>query len=98
MKFSGNSLLLVLDEWGVSLSATRLALENGVHTMRHQRVMKHRVLAIPATVDIDPEIHTILQLGGTGKRRVALHLVALYLDKGVPRDRLKKACNKCAGQ
>ena len=43
--------------------------------------MQYRVLAVPPTVHIDPEVDPILQFVGTGKRLAAAHLVLLDLNK-----------------
>ena len=43
------------------------------------------ILAVPATVDVNPEIHPVLQLPGTWKSGAAPHLVLPDFNEGASR-------------
>ncbi len=47
--------------------------------------MQHGILAVPATVDVNPEIHPVLQLPGTWKSGAAPHLVLPDFNEGASR-------------
>ena len=47
--------------------------------------MQHGILTVPATVDINPEIHPALQLPGTWKSGTTLQLVLPDFNEGARR-------------
>ena len=85
MHLPSNTLFLVLDKRCIAFTPTGAPLENLVDTVWGTRIMQYRILTVPAAVDIDPEIHPVLQFAWTGKSRTALHGVPLNLNKSAHR-------------